>query len=124
MPSGSRFAFFNCRYNKTLEKKSRTVAKWTMRGAIAAAAGGIIAGCFVAGPECTGPLVAFAKNTIRINTKRLSIGPAPTYYSNLGKLGKLLSPFHFHIETSRIWVDANWTKTGVDVYKWLVKSLL
>ncbi|OZV83951.1 hypothetical protein CA850_04800 [Micromonospora echinospora] len=68
-----------------------------------------------------GHKIARGNNYIRIGRVtdgtpvRVSIGPAPKHYKNLGPIGKALSPVHLHLELRKVGVDFNWF--GKSFYK-------
>ncbi|HMS23086.1 MAG TPA: RHS repeat-associated core domain-containing protein, partial [Candidatus Levybacteria bacterium] len=54
-------------------------------------------------------------NILRINSERISIGPAPKYYEKLNSIQKVLAPIHIHIGKNEIGIDINWFK--IPIYK-------
>ena len=49
-------------------------------------------------------------NILRINSVRVSVGPAPKYYEKLNSIQKVLAPAHVHIEKDTGFIELNWLK--------------
>ena len=110
---GSPYTFLGCKYNRSLERRTRTTMKWTQRGALVV--GGIAAAALVCTLSSPAGCVGMARNLIRIGGGRISLGAAPKYYKNLPRLGKMLNPIHIHIEIRRAWIDLNWIRKGFPI---------